>query len=210
MTKLRHLDVSQWSDLTPASHLGTFADPTNFLTRLVDSLPELKSLDLSGTNLPSQSIDPSEEDSALLKSFYRKHDIKDLTVFRVTRKTLMPLSIMEFSIKMSKKKKSWSPSILTCLLRSVSTWRRASSTIDWWKTTDARRGQTTELQRTPPTAGDNPQAVSWTAGKDTYLGATKTLTPLANKVSQTSQPRWERHCRDVFDFVFPLRPNALS
>ena len=80
MKKLRHLDVSQWSDLTPASNLGAFTNPSAVLTRLVDSLPELKSLDLSGTNLPSQSIDPSEEDSALLKCFYRKHDIKELTV----------------------------------------------------------------------------------------------------------------------------------
>ena len=79
MKKLRHLDVSQWNDSTP-SHIGTFSNPSAILTRLLDSLPELKSLDLSGTNLPSQTTDASQEDSALLKCFYTKHDIKTLKV----------------------------------------------------------------------------------------------------------------------------------
>ena len=82
MKKLRHLDVSQWNDSTP-SHVGTFSNPSVILARLIDSLPELKSLDLSGTNLPSQSTDASQEDSALLKCFYTKHDIKTLKVRRV-------------------------------------------------------------------------------------------------------------------------------
>ena len=79
MKKLRHLDISQWNDSAP-SHIGSFSDPTTILTRLLDSLPDLKWLDISGTNLPSQSIDSSEEDSALLKCFYTKHHIKDLKV----------------------------------------------------------------------------------------------------------------------------------
>lgn len=88
MKKLRHLDVSQWNDSTP-SHIGTFSNPSAILTRLLDSLPELKSLDLSGTNLPSQTTDASQEDSALLKCFYTKHDIKTLKErFNVTESFL--------------------------------------------------------------------------------------------------------------------------
>ena len=53
MKKVEHLDVSQYDE-----QAGEFEDPTSFLTELVSSLPALRSLDISGTNLASDYIQP--------------------------------------------------------------------------------------------------------------------------------------------------------
>ena len=53
MKKVEHLDISQYDEQD-----GEFEDPTSFLTELVSSLPALRSLDISGTNLASDYIQP--------------------------------------------------------------------------------------------------------------------------------------------------------
>ena len=48
MKKVEHLDISQFDEL-----YGDFESPTSYLSELVSSLPALRSLDISGTNLAS-------------------------------------------------------------------------------------------------------------------------------------------------------------
>ncbi|XP_023341040.1 protein zer-1 homolog [Eurytemora carolleeae] len=53
LTRLQHLDVSQCKDSR-----GQFKEPVVFLKTLVESLPQLTSLDISGTNLSSLTTHP--------------------------------------------------------------------------------------------------------------------------------------------------------
>jgi len=48
---LQHLDISQFKD-----NRGQFKEPVLFLESLIEALPNLSSLDISGTNLPSNNV----------------------------------------------------------------------------------------------------------------------------------------------------------
>jgi len=51
MKKVEHLDISQFDEL-----YGDFDQPSEFLEEIIDNLPALKSLDISGTNLAADYI----------------------------------------------------------------------------------------------------------------------------------------------------------
>lgn len=51
LSNLRHLDISQSEEKS-----GSYDDPNGLLSSLVESLPELRSLDISGTNLAGSGI----------------------------------------------------------------------------------------------------------------------------------------------------------
>jgi len=56
LTRLKHLDISQRGEPR-----GCFSSPEEFMTRLVRSLPELRSLDISGTNLAGKDWDKAAD-----------------------------------------------------------------------------------------------------------------------------------------------------
>ncbi|XP_064457407.1 protein zer-1 homolog [Ornithodoros turicata] len=56
---LRHLDISQWNE-----KYGIYQHPNQVLQQLVDSLPDLTSLDISGTNLAGSGVLGRDSDPA--------------------------------------------------------------------------------------------------------------------------------------------------
>ena len=57
LKKLRHLDISQHHENTDYSHdMILYKDPNKILKSIVDNLPELKSLDISATNLAGDGV----------------------------------------------------------------------------------------------------------------------------------------------------------
>lgn len=67
LTALRHLDLSQSSDRD-----GWYDDPDTWLATLVEALPDLASLDLSGTNLAGENTHDYEDGKAILGLRSRK------------------------------------------------------------------------------------------------------------------------------------------